>query len=130
MTVDEWLNGYAEAWREKDPAAAAALFTEQGVYRDQPFEHPHLGQSGVADYWRNVTATQEAVELRYGTAITSEDQRRAAVEFWVTMLNSDAEVTLAGILFLRFDANGACEELREAWHFQLGHLEPPAGWGS
>jgi hypothetical protein len=55
---------------------------------------------------------------------------RAAVEFWVTMLNGGAEVTLAGILFLRFDANGLCEELREAWHFTDGRLDPPAAWGS
>lgn len=130
MTLDDWLTRYAKAWREKDALAAAALFTEDGVYRDHPFGQPHIGRAGVEDYWRNVTATQKAVELRYGTAACSEDQRRAAVEFWVTMLNSGDPVTLSGILYLRFDNTGVCEELREAWHFESGHLEPPAGWGS
>ena len=130
MSVDEWLARYASAWREKDAPAAAALFTEDGVYRDHPFGPPHTGRAGVEEYWRNVTATQEAVELRYGAAICSEDRRRAAAEFWVTMLTSGEPVTLSGILYLRFDGNGLCEELREAWHFEAARLEPPAGWGS
>ena len=90
---------------------------------------PHLGRSGVEDSWTNVTSTQEAVDVRYGRSVVAEDQRRAAVEFWVTMQNFGGPVTLTGILYLRFDESGSCEELREAWHFESGHLEPPAGWG-
>jgi len=129
VTVEEWLDAYARAWREKDAEAAAGLFTEDGVYRDHPFGPPHLGRDGVRSYWSGVTATQEGVELRYGTPVVAADRSRAAVEFWVTMLNGGADVSLAGILYLRFDASGACEELREAWHFESGRLDPPPGWG-
>ena len=37
-----------------------------------------------------------------GRPVESPDGRRAAVEFWVRMLNRETEVTLIGILFLRF----------------------------
>jgi hypothetical protein len=46
------------------------------------------------------------------------------------MRNSGAEVSVIGILFLRFAEDGRCEDLREAWHFEMGDHAPPAGWGS
>jgi len=129
MTVQEWIDGYMRAWRERDADAAAALFTEEAVYRDFVFGQAHHGRAGVHDYWSGVTATQEDVNARAGAPIVADDGRHAAVEFWVTMLNGGAEVTLAGILYLRFDAGGLCEELREAWHFSEGRHEPHPGWG-
>ena len=130
MTTQEWIEGYFRAWEEKDAEAAANLFTENSVYRDQPYGDPYHGRDGVRTYWSGVTATQEDVKARFGTAVVAADARRAAVEFWVTMRNGGMDVTLAGILFLRFGADGLCEELREAWHFSAdGQLEPPSGWG-
>jgi hypothetical protein len=129
MTVQEWIEGYFRAWEAKDADAAAELFTEQAIYRDQPYGEPYTGRAGVHAYWTGVTASQEEVRARFGRPVVAGDDRHAAVEFWVTMLNGGAEITLAGILFLRFGADGLCEELREAWHFTEGRLDPPAGWG-
>jgi hypothetical protein len=64
-----------------------------------------------------------------GRPVESSDERRAAVEFWVRMLNRDTEATLIGILFLRFADDGRCEELREAWLFEAGNHAPHEGWG-
>jgi hypothetical protein len=130
VTVQEWLAGYARAWEDRDAAAAAALFTEDSSYLDQPFGDAYSGRAGVSEYWSNVTSSQEQVSVRIGDPIVAADQRRAAAEFWVTMLSGGAEVTLTGILFLRFSADGLCEELREAWHFSEGLLAPSGAWGS
>lgn len=130
MTVQEWIDGYFRAWRDRDADAAAALFTDDAAYTDQPFGEAYRGPDGVRAYWQGVTATQAEVSTRSGIPIVAADGSKAAVEFWVTMLNGGAEVTLAGILFLRFGANGLCEELREAWHFAEGHLAPSASWGT
>jgi ketosteroid isomerase-like protein len=129
VSVQEWIDAYGQAWETRDADAAAALFAPEAVYRDHPLGPPHLGQDGVRSYWANVTSTQDRVEARFGTPIVAPDAARAAVEWWVTMLNDGAEVTLTGILFLRFAPDGRCEELREAWHFESGHHEPPSGWG-
>jgi hypothetical protein len=129
MTLQEWVDGYARAWEAKDADGAAALFTEGCLYRDQPFGEPHHGRDGVRAYWTGVCSTQENARCRFGTPIASADGRHAAAEFWVTMRNFGSDVTLTGILFLRMDASGLCEELREAWHFTEGTVEPPAGWG-
>jgi hypothetical protein len=130
MTVREWVDAYAQAWRDRDAHAAAALFSDESTYRSHPLEEPHRGSDGVRAYWQDVTATQDRVDVRMGTPIASADGRRAAVEFWVRMLNAGVEVTLVGILFLRFAADGRCEDLRETWMFELGDRAPHDGWGT
>ena len=129
MTVQDWVDAYAQAWHDRDADAAAALFTEDSLYREHPLHGPHRGTGGVHSYWANVTSTQDRVDVRMGRPIESQDGRRAAVEFWVRMLNGDAKVTLVGILFLRFAEDGRCEELREAWFFEPGDHAPHDGWG-
>ena len=123
MTVQQWVDAYAEAWRNRDADAAARL------YRDHPLQEPHRGAEGVRSYWANATATQDRVDVQMGWPVEASDGRRAAVEFWVRMLNSDTEVTLIGILFLRFAEDGRCAELRETWLFEAGDHAPHEGWG-
>jgi nuclear transport factor 2 (NTF2) superfamily protein len=126
-TVQQWLEGYRTAWEGRDADAAAALFTEDARYRQQPYEDPHRGRQGVHDYWTTVTATQSDIRLRYGTPVVTGN--RAAVEWWATLKNDGVGITLAGEFLLVFDESGLVRDLREYWHFAEGELEPPAGWG-
>lgn len=130
MTVQRWVDAYAQAWRDRDADAAAKLFTDDCLYREHPLQEAHRGAEGVLFYWANATSTQDRVDVRMGRPVESADGRRAAVEFWVRMLNSGAEVTLIGILFLRFTEGGLCEELRETWFFEQGDHAPHEGWGA
>jgi uncharacterized protein (TIGR02246 family) len=130
MTVQDWLHDYAQAWERKDAVAVATLFTQDCSYLEMPFDDAYMGREGVSRYWSGVTATQQNVSVRIGNPVVAADQRRAAAEFWVTMENAGAAVTLTGILFLRFSPDGLCEELREAWHFADGTIEPPQTWGT
>lgn len=127
MTREEWLEGYARAWEEGDAEAAASLFTEDAVYRSHPFREAHVGTEGIRAYWTQATSTQEDVSVRYGDPVAAGD--RLAVEWWATFRNDGEEITLPGILLLRFAPDGRCEELREYWHAEGGLREPFAGWG-
>ena len=102
MTVQEWVDGYGQAWRDRDADAAAALFTDDSSYLDIRPPSPTAGRPVSAAYWPKVTTTQEHPDVRMGRPVVSADNRRAAVEFWVRMVNSGAEVSVIGILFLRF----------------------------
>jgi hypothetical protein len=130
MTVQQWVDAYAQAWRDRDADAAAGLFTDDSLYRSHPLQEPHAGTDGVRSYWAGVTSTQDRVDVMMGRPVESPDGLRAAVEFWVRMLNDGAEVTLIGILFLRFAEDGRCEDLRETWLFEQGDHAPHEGWGT
>jgi nuclear transport factor 2 (NTF2) superfamily protein len=130
VTVQQWVDAYADAWRERDPDAAAVLFTDDCSYRAHPLQEAHRGTEGVRSYWAEATSTQDSVDVRMGSPVASPDGRRAAVEFWVQMRSSGEEVTLIGILFLRFAEDGRCKDLRETWFFEPGDHAPHAGWGA
>ncbi len=127
MTPAQWLDGYRNAWIERDPDAAAALFTEDATYAEQPYQDAFVGRSGVRDYWARVTATQTDVEMQFGTPITVGD--RTTVEWWTTLTNDGTPITLAGAFLLTFDSTGLCRTLREYWHFAEGTNQPKPGWG-
>ncbi len=125
--LTEWIDGYRIAWEERDPTAAAALFTTDATYQSNIFENPHVGRPGVEEYWQSVTSSQSDVRVRMGTPFG--DGLRVAVEFWTNMKVDGDEVTLPGCLILDFDQKWMCTGLREYWHFQPGDYQPPVGWG-
>ena len=127
MTPTQWLDAYRKAWVDLDADAAAALFTKDSTYAEQPYQAPFPGAEGVREYWKRVTATQSGVAIKYGTPITVGN--RTAVEWWTTLTNGGVPVTLAGAFILIFDSNGLCQTLREYWHFVEGTKQPLSGWG-
>ena len=127
MTPPRWLEAYRKAWVERDPDAAAALFTADATYAEQPYQDAFIGPKEVRDYWARVTATQDNVEINYGTPITVGD--RTAVEWWTTLTNGGTPITLAGAFILTFDSSGLCSTLREYWLFSEGTKSPNKGWG-
>jgi hypothetical protein len=122
-----WLERYRSAWIERDADAAGLLFTEDAIYREQPFQPPFVGRAAIRDYWSTVTASQTKVELRYGRAIA--DGRRLAVEWWANLETTAGPMTLAGEFLLLFADSGECRELREYWLLTQARVEPPPGWG-
>lgn len=129
MGVEEWLELYRVAWEQADPDAAAALFTDGAVYRSSPFREPHIGQEGVREYWARATGSQSDTRVLIGRPIV--EGNRVAVEWWTTYTDAEeGDGTLPGILFLRFAADGRCEELRETWNWETGTRRPHDGWGT
>jgi ketosteroid isomerase-like protein len=114
-TVVEWLAAYGQAWQTRDADAAAALFTENATYQENPFEKPFNGRTGIHDYWSRVTADQRDVSFT-SNVITTFD--RSAVAHWsarFTSASSAATVNLDGVFVLEFDESGLCNTLREWW---------------
>jgi SnoaL-like protein len=128
MELADWIEGYRRAWEDRDPEAAAALFTEDASYRSSPFLEPNLGREGVLAYWAAATSSQEDVEVVMGQPLV--DDNLAAVEWWTRMRNGGEEITLTGCLLLRFAPDGRCENLREYWNYESGRLPPHEEWGS
>jgi uncharacterized protein (TIGR02246 family) len=80
--IEAWLERYRRAWEDGDADAAAALFTDDAVYRSSPFREPHLGQDGIRECWTNTTATQADTHVLIGRPVVEGD--RVAGEWWAT----------------------------------------------
>jgi SnoaL-like protein len=114
--LEAWLARYEEAWEHRDPARAAALFTENAPYHEMPFDAPKAGRSGIRDYWAKVTADQRDVDF---TSSVVAVNGRTGVARWSAKLksaSSGVRVELDGVFVLTFDDSGLCSELREWWH--------------
>ena len=115
-TVEAWLDRYKEAWEQRDPDRAAALFTENAPYHETPFDAPKAGRRGIRDYWATVTADQRDVEFKSNVvAVTG----RTAIARWSARLraaSSGTRIELDGVFILSFEPSGLCHELREWWH--------------
>ena len=71
MKYDEWLERYRKAWIERDADLAGSLFTEDAIYREQPFQKPFVGRDAIRQYWYTVTRGQSAIELTYGAPVSA-----------------------------------------------------------
>ncbi|WP_018681432.1 nuclear transport factor 2 family protein [Actinokineospora enzanensis] len=133
--VERWTDAYLAAWGAKDGDAAAGLFTPDAVYQVIPgvAAQTYVGRAAIKDYWIGVTAPQSDFTGVRGKPVVTGN--RAAVEVWVTMraagANPDGDdwVTLIEANLLTFTRDGLCSRNAEYWHFQLGRITPPAGWG-
>jgi len=125
--ANAWDSAYADAGIRADDPAVTELFTEDAVYSEHPTREPHVGREPIGAYWRWAIGTQADLDLAFGDPVVDGD--RAAVEWWAMMIDRGEPRTLPGILMLRFDDQGRCRELREAWFWLEGRHPPPAGWG-
>ena len=124
--AQEWLDLMGRAWRDRDPRAAAELFTDDAVYRSGPFRSPLLGRTEITNYWKSATSNQSGIEVTFGDPLVDGD--RVAVEWWSVTNENGRPTTDAGGLFLRFEG-GRCSELREYWNLADGAVAVPQGWG-
>jgi hypothetical protein len=116
--LEAWLKRYGEAWEQRDPARAAALFTENAPYHEMPFDAPKAGRSGIREYWATVTADQRNVHFE--SQVLAVDGQ-TGVAHWSASLTSasgGARIELDGAFVLTFDDGGLCSELREWWHLR------------
>ena|SRR5690606_8999454 len=115
--LEKWLARYKHAWETKDPAAAAALFTEDALYYETPYAEPFRGPAGVSEYWARVTADQRDIEvtvtplgvLADGTGVARWNSKFA-------LISNGAKVELDGVFLLELASPEHCRVLREWWH--------------
>jgi len=103
MTPDGWLAAYRTAWIERDPDAAAALFTEDATYLEQPYGEAFVG----------VDDDPDALAAARGIADPRMEFRLAAPESLpFDDASFDLVVAAAGVLTWRDPAAGLAELAR------------------
>ena len=125
MTVQQWVDEYADAWRERDAEEAAALFREDSSYRSHPLQEAHLGSEGVRSYWETVTAAQYAVDVRMGTL----SKALGGLGAYICASRPVVDLVLNRARPLVF-STALPAALRETYFFEPGDHAPHAGWGA
>lgn len=128
-----FLHGLLLISRHGSPGTPSSLFIslrKRPSIRRIRCAPPYQGRAEIYAYWQRATASQENIEILWGTPVIAGN--RVAIEWWATMREAEeGEITLPGCLVLRFAGNGLCEELREYWHVEVGSRAlPRTGWGS
>lgn len=121
--AERFVRVWQRAWTDHDVEALAALYADDCVHRSMPFRAPHRGRAELAAYLRRSFAGERVTDVRFSAPIVSEDGV-AVAEFRVLAEEDDAPSTLAGCVFVRFDAAGLAVETRDYWHTAEGHEEP------
>ena len=117
--LEAWLARYEEAWEQRDPDRAAALFTENAPYHEMPFEAPKAGRRGIREYWATVTADQRDVDFSSSVVAVNGQTGVARWSAKLKSASSGVNVELNGVFVLTFDDSGLCSELREWWHVRV-----------
>ena len=111
-----WLEAYGRAWQERNPQAAANLFTEDGTYQVTPFVEPMRGRPAILEYWLNVSRTEQ--DIQFGYEILAVTPEVGIARWWASFLivPQRLQTKLDGIFLISLDADGRCRSLREWWH--------------
>jgi ketosteroid isomerase-like protein len=115
--VAAWLDGYSHAWATYDPAEIGALFSEDAVYFDNPFDEPVRGREAIVAWWLEDPDEEGTYEGRYRPVLVAGDQ--AVANGYSRYLDGDGGVVkeFDNLFLLRFDADGRCVEYRE-WYMR------------
>ncbi|MFJ6834357.1 nuclear transport factor 2 family protein [Streptomyces sp. NPDC091209] len=117
---------WERAWADHDVEAILELYSDTCVHRSMPFREPHRGRDELAAYLRWSFASETTSDVRFSEPLIGQDGR-AAAEFRVLAEEDGRPSTLAGCVFVRFDAAGRAVETRDYWHSTSAHA-PSLPW--
>jgi len=122
--VQTWLDAYIEAWRTYDPAAIAALFTEDATYAYHPWDEGEdvvRGRDAIVADWLEEQDEPGSWEAQYRpllvdgerTVATGTTRYASGRSYW-------------NLFVLRFGEDGRCAEFVE-WYMVQPQEEREGG---
>ena len=135
MTIEDFMQGYKQAWERRDETMFCALFTPDGRYHNTPFA-VQRGHAELAEYWRRVKLQQdvgveyEVLASNPGSGIahwhvTYQVASEELFRIWAKSSGTNLvarqpgdplpRMVLDGVLTAEFDA-GLCSTCRIWWH--------------
>jgi hypothetical protein len=58
-----WIERFGRAWETRDPKQAAALFSDDGSYRETPFDKPVVGGDEIRAYWSTLPKAEKDISF-------------------------------------------------------------------
>jgi SnoaL-like domain len=111
--VGSWLERFGRAWEQRDANLAAALFSDDGCYRETPFDQALRGTEEIRAYWAKLPKAREDIEFTFAILAITD---RWGIAHWhggYTPIDGTTRLELDGILLVSLDDYGRCREFRE-----------------
>jgi SnoaL-like domain len=118
VAFKSWLDAYGQAWENRNPEAATALFAENGTYQVTPFVEPICGRKAIFEYWSEVARTEENIRFGYEILVASPELNIAKWSASFIIVPPRLQTQLDGIFLISLDEQGRCKSLQEWWHKQ------------
>ena len=119
--VRRWIDGYLHAWRTYDPAAIAALFSDDAEYRYYPAVEPFRGRDAIVAAWvtpSGIASTRDEPgtwEAHYAPWAVEGD--RAVIvgwtRYWTDATRRVVKDEYDNAYLCVFDAAGRCRSFTE-----------------
>jgi ketosteroid isomerase-like protein len=114
--VNQWLQDYVAAWKSYDPKAIGALFSQDAVYRYNPYDAGFRGREEIVADWienRDKPGTYSA-----GYTPIAVDGNTAVTQGRSLYYEADGKTIKRqydNIFVLKFDDEGRCTDFCEWW---------------
>lgn len=111
--MGSWLRRFGRAWEERDSDLAAALFSDDGSYREAPFDQALRGADEIRAYWSRLPRAREGIRFTFDILAVTD---RWGIAHWhgsYTRVDGAMRVELDGILLVSLGEDGRCREFRE-----------------
>jgi SnoaL-like domain len=118
VAFKSWLDAYGQAWENRNPEAAAALFNESGTYQVTPFLEPMRGRKAIFEYWSEVARTEKDIRFGYEILVVKDELNIARWSASFVRVPPGLQTKLDGIFLISLDEEGRCKSLQEWWHKQ------------
>jgi hypothetical protein len=116
--VARWLSDYVAAWRTYDATTIGALFSDDAVYRWQPWvegEDAAVGREAIVASWLDDQDAPGSWEAEYRPWAV-DGNRAVAVGVSRYLATDDApETVFHNVFLLRFDDDGRCAEFTDVY---------------
>jgi ketosteroid isomerase-like protein len=112
-----WMDAYKRAYEERDPDAAAKLFSGDATYQWGPFGDLLRGPQAIRDRWASAVGDQRETDFRFDyevLAVTDE----LGIARWIASAAVPAErqrLLYDGVFAVALGDN-LCREFREWWN--------------
>lgn len=108
---EEWVERYVRAWNSNAPEDIAALFTEDGRYRTEPYAEPWRGQDEIIRGWLDIKDEPGQTDFSYRVIAAEGDL--GVVKGEATYRNPAAKYS--NLWEIRLELGGRCTEFVEWW---------------
>jgi ketosteroid isomerase-like protein len=108
----DWVERYRLAWGSNDPAAIAALFTEDAVYSTEPYHPPWRGHAEIVEGW--LAHRDEPGDFAFRFEVIAECDGLGFLRGWTDYTVPEPH-TYSNLWVVELAADGRASEFTEWW---------------